>query len=562
MNKPNLYLLLGAALTTWVQSGVDTTTDVDLELSLLIDVSSSVDNPDYTVMMEGIAQAFASPSIHAAIATGPLGAIAVNMVQFEQSNSEVIDFTLIDGSAASIAFASTVRNVDRFGEGGTGVAQGISASVASFVDNGFNARRHVIDLSGDGEENQGGDVAGARDAALAGEIDTINAISVDDPDEEVRRFFEENAIGGPGAFATSAETFEEFQQEILEKLNAEIRGVPLTPSTIPIGAIRSAALLVVNGMFEDVNGRLFRARAGFREPTASAVAGSWSEPAGGGVEKQVLPPPPGRKAWEVFGSVGIFHNDVDAINGRSVAGAPIALVPGYELTMVHGTVGVEYDLAEHYSLGAAFLAANGDIDTDAPASDIDVESLGVAIYGTYFREDVFRALGAPFQGDYWADVLYAFQNTEFDVKAGGSAEVDTHRIEFNTGFNFRHDQFTHGPVGGLVWSDGDIDPSGGGTSTNLESLATRLGYQASYRMPTGVGDVIPQVRASWEHEFEDDAVLVGGVNIGEPDADKAVLGAGVLWHFHENFYGILDYEARLGDTADSHNVVLRVGGIF
>jgi hypothetical protein len=52
------------------------------------------------------------------------------------------------------------------------------------------------------------------------------------------------------------------------------------------------------------------------------------------------------------------------------------------------------------------------------------------------------------------------------------------------------------------------------------------------------------------------------VNLGEPDGDKAVLGAGVLWQFHQDFYALLDYQARLGESAESHNLVLRVGGVF
>jgi hypothetical protein len=199
----------------------------------------------------------------------------------------------------------------------------------------------VIDLSGDGEENQGGNVPGSRDAALAVGIDTINAISIDDPGESVRQFYQDNAIGGTGAFAASADDFADFETEILAKLNAEIRGIPLDQGDrSDLVVARSALLLMIGGMFEDINGRLFRNRSGFRDSSALAVAGSWAEPEKGGMSKEVLPPPPGRKAWEAFGSVGLYHNDVDGINALNVAGAPQVVVPGYEMTVVHGTVGL------------------------------------------------------------------------------------------------------------------------------------------------------------------------------------------------------------------------------
>jgi outer membrane autotransporter protein len=139
---------------------------------------------------------------------------------------------------------------------------------------------------------------------------------------------------------------------------------------------------------------------------------------------------------------------------------------------------------------------------------MDVDSVGVAGYGTYYREDALSSLGSPLPGDFWADALYGYQNTDYDLKSGaGSSEADTHRLEFNTGLTFRQDQITHGPIGGVVWMDGDIDTSGGGPSASVESFVTRLGYQASYHMDSAYGAVIPQVRATWEHEFENDPVI-------------------------------------------------------
>ena len=67
---------------------------------------------------------------------------------------------------------------------------------------------------------------GSRDASLTAGIDTINAITIDDPGETVRQFYEDNAIGETGAFAGSAGDFSDFETEILAKLNAEIRGSP------------------------------------------------------------------------------------------------------------------------------------------------------------------------------------------------------------------------------------------------------------------------------------------------------------------------------------------------
>lgn len=542
-------------------------TDVDLELSLVVDVSGSVDSGEFGLMMEGYAQAFEDAAIQSAISGGSVGAIAVNMVQFASSAAEVIPWTLIDGAASADAFSGIVRGTARDGSIGssTGIGEGIAVSTGTFAGNSFESMRQVIDVSGDGDNNTGRVVADERDAALAGEVDTINGIVIsDDASGSVLAHYRSEVIGGDKAFATSADDFDDFADKILAKINAEILGIPLpdeSPGALPAVA-RGATALIVNGMFEDINGRLFRARAGFREPSEIAVAGSWSEPAPkGGFEESFAPPPSG-KPWEAFGSIGLFYNEVEGLDAN-VAGGVQQLVPEYEMTLLHGTVGIEYDVDRNFSIGAALLGGTGEVEVDAPNADLDVDSLGVAVYGTYYRQDAFAGLGLPVPGDFWCDLLYGFQNTEFDGNAGvGSADADTHRVDFNTGVNFRTNQITHGPMAGISWVDGDVDSSGAAPTVDLESLVTTLGYQASYRMPTQMGDVVPQVRAAWEHEFEDDPVIAAGVNLGEPDSDKAVFGGGVLWQFSQDFYALLDYQARLGDAADSHNVLLRIGGFF
>jgi hypothetical protein len=121
MKNLSISLLLSTALFTDAFASI---TDVDLELSLLVDVSGSVNLTDYNLMVEGYALAFENASIHDAIAAGAIGAVAINMVQFDEANSEVIPWSLLDSSRASNRFATAIRNVTRAGSGigGTGVA--------------------------------------------------------------------------------------------------------------------------------------------------------------------------------------------------------------------------------------------------------------------------------------------------------------------------------------------------------------------------------------------------------------------------------------------------------
>jgi hypothetical protein len=47
-------------------------------------------------------------------------------------------------------------------------------------------------------------------------------------DTELERYFRDNVIGGPGAFVMVAQDFSTFGNVILNKLIAEIAGLPLT----------------------------------------------------------------------------------------------------------------------------------------------------------------------------------------------------------------------------------------------------------------------------------------------------------------------------------------------
>ena len=95
------------------------------------------------------------------------------------------------------------------------------------------AGRRVIDVSGDGTSNHGRSVNDARDAAVAKGI-VINGLAIlsevplsfnpahTHPPGGLLKYYEDNVIGGTGAFALAAEGHEAFPSLILRKLIKEI----------------------------------------------------------------------------------------------------------------------------------------------------------------------------------------------------------------------------------------------------------------------------------------------------------------------------------------------------
>ena len=87
-------------------SQVHALTPVDIELSLLVDVSSSVNSTEFNLQKQGYANAFTNASIISAIESGAHGAIAVSLTYWSSSNHQVVavDWTLINDTASATGF--------------------------------------------------------------------------------------------------------------------------------------------------------------------------------------------------------------------------------------------------------------------------------------------------------------------------------------------------------------------------------------------------------------------------------------------------------------------------
>lgn len=211
-------------------------TPVDLELSLLVDVSSSVDGDEFDLQKQGYANAFNNPAVVAAIENGTIGSVAVNMVFWSSSGNqeEVVPWTLITDAASAQAFANAVLAANRpfFGLTGPGTAINCvvnggctnddDSAISTFSSNDFDGTRKVIDVSGDGTENTGADTATASANAENNGI-SINGLAIGN--DQLVEWYEENVITSQG-FVVQAEDFDAFGDAILTKIQTEIEPNP------------------------------------------------------------------------------------------------------------------------------------------------------------------------------------------------------------------------------------------------------------------------------------------------------------------------------------------------
>jgi hypothetical protein len=214
---------------------------VDLELVIAVDVSGSIDPDEARLQRDGYVAAFSDPEVIGAIKSGMLGKIAISYIEWAGIHyaKTVVGWTLIDGEANARAFAESVAKAPIQTALWTSISRAIDYVLPTFDGNGFEGTRRVIDISGDGPNNQGGLVTGFRDKAVAAGV-TINGLPIvnDKPSPwgwpplpDLDLYYKHCVIGGSGAFYVVANNFTDFARAVRKKLLLEIadRRAPWSP---------------------------------------------------------------------------------------------------------------------------------------------------------------------------------------------------------------------------------------------------------------------------------------------------------------------------------------------
>ena len=199
----------------------------ELALVLAVDVSVSVDAREFGLQMAGIAQALRDPDVIAAIeATGP-GGIALTVVQWSSFpyHAQAIEWTHVVDRRGAVALAGEIeRSPRQFARFGTGIGNALTFSWKVLESHPIACRRRVIDISGDGRNNEMINPADVRTALVARGI-VINGLAVLDGDAGLAQYYREDVTGGPGSFVMEALAFEDFAAAMKLKLLREIQPV-------------------------------------------------------------------------------------------------------------------------------------------------------------------------------------------------------------------------------------------------------------------------------------------------------------------------------------------------
>jgi hypothetical protein len=192
---------------------------VDVALCLAIDVSASVDFDEFALMAGGTAAAFRDPAVVAAATSGPRRAAAGVGAQ-----DVVLGWTRLDGEESAARIADAIENAPRIPPpGATAIGEGMAAGLALLGAFPGEARRYVMDVSGDGRHSAGRAPGPVRDLAVAAGI-TVNGLAILNEEPDLLEHYVAEVIGGPGSFAMSCADYPDFADAILRKLARELGG--------------------------------------------------------------------------------------------------------------------------------------------------------------------------------------------------------------------------------------------------------------------------------------------------------------------------------------------------
>ncbi len=215
--------------------------DVDLELVLAVDISRSMSVNELEIQRRGYAEALSSPDVVDAITRGINGQIAIAYIEWAGRHTQrvIVDWVLIGNLEDAQALAATLTAKFESGMRMTSISRALTFSAALFEDNGYRGLRRIIDISGDGPNNDGPPVLPARQAVIDQGI-VINGLPLMTREgkgsywdlKDLDQYYLHCVVGGPGAFVVPVYEWDFFPQAVRRKLVLEL-AMPVLPALPP-----------------------------------------------------------------------------------------------------------------------------------------------------------------------------------------------------------------------------------------------------------------------------------------------------------------------------------------
>jgi hypothetical protein len=203
---------------------------VDVKLVIATDVSHSIDQDEARLQREGIADLFLDPEVVKAIQSGPLGSIAVAMMDWAGYREDYLqlDWTIVKDKASATALSQRIRALPYHSGQRTSISNALQKSFL-LLDNSDGAivgTKKVVDVSGDGPNNDGISLQHVHDTTANNGI-IVNGLPImdessDDYFPDLDKYYDACVVAGKGSFLVVVKSFKDFGKAMRRKLVVEI----------------------------------------------------------------------------------------------------------------------------------------------------------------------------------------------------------------------------------------------------------------------------------------------------------------------------------------------------
>ena len=205
---------------------------VGMQLILAADVSGSVNTTRYKTQQDGYLEALGDSRVLNVIRELDPPVLAVTFIAWAREQQVMVPWTRVEDAKSMDLFRNRLKDERRPQIGINTLISRALLFCNRLFDREFTGGRKVIDVSGDGDDNQG--IVGLREVrdALVARGVVINGLPIivkppeyifpPQPPEGLDVYYRRHVVGGEGHVVIESIGFDNFKQAILQKLLLEI----------------------------------------------------------------------------------------------------------------------------------------------------------------------------------------------------------------------------------------------------------------------------------------------------------------------------------------------------
>jgi hypothetical protein len=199
----------------------------DLALVLAIDSSSSIDDAEYALQIQGYAFAFRNPAVLRALNDAGRVDVAVVLWAGPEMPNHVVPWMTISSPGDALRLAEWFASLGRHVKGETDIGNGLTSAL-DLIERKACGLRRIVNVSGDGRASTWSNRGPARTTLKVAKERaekmgvTVNGLAITNVEPFLTEYYRTALITGPGCFVMEVDSFDDFSLAIIEKLRREI----------------------------------------------------------------------------------------------------------------------------------------------------------------------------------------------------------------------------------------------------------------------------------------------------------------------------------------------------